>query len=86
MTLHQAAQLVAHANPDTARALHVVSLLRGRLEALEAALAGQDVRGRLRTTVRKLARSPSRWRDARWRGAWWRSIQRRLKLACDRPA
>jgi hypothetical protein len=51
MTLHHAAQLAANVDPATARALYLVSLIRGRLEALEAAIAGKDVRARLRVTV-----------------------------------
>ncbi len=48
MTLHNAAQLAANTDPATARALHLVSLIRGRLEALEAAIAGNDARARVR--------------------------------------
>jgi hypothetical protein len=51
MTLHHAAQLAAHTDPATARSLHVISLIRGRLDALEAAIAGGDARARLRTLV-----------------------------------
>jgi hypothetical protein len=52
MTSYQTvAQIAANADPSTARALHLTSRLRGRLDALEAAIAGQDVRARLRVSV-----------------------------------
>jgi len=52
MTYHAAAQVVAHADADVGRALHLISLTRGQLEALETAIAGQDARGRLRALTR----------------------------------
>lgn len=48
MTYHHAAQVAAASNCETARALHLISLLRGRFDALETAIAGQDARARLR--------------------------------------
>lgn len=42
------AQASAIGDPRTARALHLISRLRGRLDVLEAAVAGQDARARLR--------------------------------------
>lgn len=51
MTFHLAAQIAANADPDVGRALHVISLLRGRFDALEAAIAGQDARKRLATLM-----------------------------------
>lgn len=43
------AQLHALADPQVARRLHVLSLIRGRLDAHEHALAGQDDRAELAT-------------------------------------
>lgn len=43
------AQLHALADPQVARRLHLLSLLKGRLEAHEYALAGQDDRAQLAT-------------------------------------
>lgn len=51
MTFHLAAQVAANADHDVGRALHLISLLRGRFDALEAAIAGQDTRKRLRVLV-----------------------------------
>lgn len=48
MTYQNAAQAAALADSGTARALHLISLLRGRLDALEAAVAARDARARLR--------------------------------------
>lgn len=45
---HTAALAVATADPDMARALHLISLWRGRMDALEVAIASQDARARLR--------------------------------------
>ena len=38
------AQVAANADPSVARALHLISLFRGRLDALEVAIAGRDAR------------------------------------------
>jgi hypothetical protein len=51
MTIHHAARISAQIDPATARSLHLISLIRGRLDALEAAIAGQDARTRLRVLV-----------------------------------
>lgn len=51
MSLQHAAQVAAASNSETARALHLISLLKGRFDALEAAIAGQDARGRLRVLM-----------------------------------
>lgn len=48
MTFHLAAQVAANADDGVARSLHLISLLRGRFDALETAIAGQDARKRLR--------------------------------------
>jgi hypothetical protein len=48
LTFHHAAQIAAAAHEDTARSLHLISLLRGRFDVLETAIAGQDARTRLR--------------------------------------
>ena len=48
MTSHLTlAQLHALADPDIARRLHVLSLIRGRLDAHESAVASQDARAQL---------------------------------------
>lgn len=49
MTLQLAAQIAANADPDVGRALHVISLLQGRLQEMTAAIAGQDARKRAAT-------------------------------------
>lgn len=46
-TAQLVAQVAANADPGMARALHLISLWRGRMDALEAAIAAQDVRRRL---------------------------------------
>lgn len=51
MTYHLAAQIAANADPDAGRALHIISLLRGRFDALEAAIASQDARKRAATLM-----------------------------------
>lgn len=51
MTYHLAAQVAANADTGVARALHLISLLRGRFDALETAIAGQDARRRLSVLV-----------------------------------
>lgn len=43
-TVHTVAQVAANADPSVARALHLISLFRGRLDALEVAIAGRDAR------------------------------------------
>lgn len=50
-SLHTVAQAAAHADPGTARALYLISMIRGRMDALEAAVAARDARGRLRVLV-----------------------------------
>ena len=45
------AQAVATADPGMARSLHLVSLLRGRFDVLEAAIARQDPRARVKTLL-----------------------------------
>lgn len=47
-SLRTVAQAVALQDPETARALHLISLWRGRMDALEVAIAEQDARARLR--------------------------------------
>jgi hypothetical protein len=49
MTLQLAAQIAANADPDVGRALHCISLMQGRLQELQAAIAGQDARKRAAT-------------------------------------
>ena len=49
MTFQLAAQIAANADPDVGRALHVISLLQGRLHEMTAAIAGQDARKRAAT-------------------------------------
>lgn len=52
MTTHQTvAQVAAGADPSIGHALHLASRIRGRLDALETAIAGRDGRARLRVTV-----------------------------------
>lgn len=51
MTFQLAAQLAATADQDVGRSLHLISLLRGRFEVLEAAVAGRDARKRLATLI-----------------------------------
>lgn len=48
------AQAAATANPDVGRSLHLVSLLRGRFDVLEAAIARQDARDRLKALLQIL--------------------------------
>ena len=50
-THHTVAQVAANADPGVARALHLISLMRGRADALEAAVAAQDARARLRALL-----------------------------------
>jgi hypothetical protein len=45
------AQAAMSADQTVGQALHLTSRIRGRLDALEAAIAGQDARGRLRVSV-----------------------------------
>jgi len=45
------AQAAMSSDPGLPRALHLTSRIRGRLDALEAALASQDRRAVLRVTV-----------------------------------
>lgn len=45
------AQAAMSVDPSIARALHLTSRIRGRIDALEAAIAGRDARGRLRVSV-----------------------------------
>lgn len=47
MTFHLAAQVAASADASVGRSLHLISLIRGRLDTLEAAIAGQDIRRQL---------------------------------------
>lgn len=49
MTLQLAAQIAANADPNVGRALHVISLMQGRLQELQTAIAGQDARKRAST-------------------------------------
>lgn len=49
-SIHTAAQFAA-TDPQSGRALHLTSRIRGRLDALEAAIAGQDARGKVRVSV-----------------------------------
>ena len=49
MTFQLAAQIAANADPDVGRALHVISLLQGRLQEMQTAIAGQDARKRAAT-------------------------------------
>ena len=49
-SMHNAAQLAA-VDPRAGRALHLTSCIRGRLDMLEAAIASQDARARLRVSV-----------------------------------
>ena len=49
MTFQLAAQIAANADPDVGRALHCISLMQGRLQELQAAIAGQDARKRAST-------------------------------------
>jgi hypothetical protein len=49
--LHAIAQAAADADSGTARALYLISQIRGRMDALEAAVASRDVRARLRVLV-----------------------------------
>ena len=51
MTFQLAAQIAANADPDVGRALHVISLLQGRLQEMQAAIAGQDARKRAATLM-----------------------------------
>lgn len=48
---HTAALAVFTADPGMARALHLISLWRGRMDALEVAIATQDARARLRVLL-----------------------------------
>ena len=49
MTFQLAAQIAANADPDVGRALHVISLMQGRLQEMQTAIAGQDARKRATT-------------------------------------
>lgn len=49
-SMHTAAQFAA-TDPTSARALHLTSRIRGRLDALEVAIASQDAQARLRVSV-----------------------------------
>lgn len=49
MTLQLAAQIAANADPNVGRALHLISLIQGRLQELQSAIAGQDARKRAAT-------------------------------------
>jgi len=51
LTFQLAAQIAANADPDVGRALHVISLLQGRLQEMQAAIAGQDARKRAATLM-----------------------------------
>jgi len=46
MTYQLAAQIAANADPDVGRALYCISLMQGRLQELQTAIAGQDARKR----------------------------------------
>jgi hypothetical protein len=46
---HTVAQASASADPSIGRALHALSRLRGRTDALEVAIAEKDAMARLRT-------------------------------------
>lgn len=49
MTFQLAAQIAANADPNVGRALHLISLIQGRLQELQSAIAGQDARKRAAT-------------------------------------
>lgn len=51
MTLQLAAQIAANADPNVGRALHLISLMQGRLQELQTAIAGQDARKRAATVA-----------------------------------
>lgn len=42
------AQAAANSHPELGAALHLTSRIRGRMDALESAIAAQDARARLR--------------------------------------
>ena len=46
MTFQLAAQIAANADPNVGRSLHLISLMQGRLQELQTAIAGQDARKR----------------------------------------